>query len=133
MIRQLSYKIGIRFHEPWWEQLGIVGGQSYTDLPIRTTVYPSYPSGPGCKSRVLIASYCWTQDAERLGALMNGDGTAQPELINLVMNDLASVHKIDVKKLWNLYTPGDYFAWDWLHDPLTMGMLLFIRYKGYES
>ena len=125
MIRLLSYKIGIRFHEPWWEQLGIVGGQSYTDLPIRTTVYPSYPSGTGSKSRVLIASYCSSQDAERLGVLINGDGTAQPERIKLVMNDLAAVHKCDVEKLWELYTPGDYFAWDWLHDPLTMGIFAF--------
>lgn len=39
------------------------------------------------------------------------------------MNNLATVHKVDVKKIWDLYTPGDYFAWDWLHDPLTMGML----------
>lgn len=53
---------------------------------------------------------------------MKGDGTAQPELINRVMEDLAMMHKIDVKKLWALYTDGDYFAWNWLHDPLTMGM-----------
>ena len=117
----LNFQIGIRFAKPWWEELGITGGQSTTDLPIRTTVYPSYPSGTGSKSRVLIASYCSSQDAERLGALINGDGTAQPELIKLVMNDLAAVHKYDVEKLWKLYTPGDYFAWDWSHDPLTMG------------
>lgn len=121
-VLNFTYKIGIRFKEAWWEKLDIVGGQSTTDLPIRTTVYPSYPAGPGNKSRVLIASYCWTQDAERLGSLMNGDGTAQPELINRVMEDLAMMHKIEVKKLWALYTDGDYFAWNWLHDPLTMGM-----------
>lgn len=83
-------------------------------------VYPSYPAGP-TKSRVLIASYCWTQDAERLGALINWDGTAKPELIEKVMNDLATIHNVDVDDLWALYTPGDYFARDWLHNPETMG------------
>jgi len=40
-IRELQYgpsiKVGLRFSEPWWEtQLGIHGGQSFTDLPLRT-------------------------------------------------------------------------------------------------
>ena len=36
-----SIKIGMQFKSAWWEQLGIVGGQSSTDLPIRAVVYPS--------------------------------------------------------------------------------------------
>ncbi|KAJ7057447.1 hypothetical protein C8F01DRAFT_1061050, partial [Mycena amicta] len=47
-IRDLMYgpsiKIGMQFKSPWWERLGIVGGQSSSDLPIRDTVYPSYVS-----------------------------------------------------------------------------------------
>jgi monoamine oxidase len=46
-IRELQYgpaiKIGLKFTAPWWETLttgSIVGGQSYTDLPIRTTSVP---------------------------------------------------------------------------------------------
>ena len=41
-IRELQYgpavKVGIRFSKPWWEDLlqTIRGGQSYTDLPLRT-------------------------------------------------------------------------------------------------
>lgn len=40
-IRELQYgpaiKIGIRWDKPWWQtELGIVGGQSFTDLPLRT-------------------------------------------------------------------------------------------------
>ena len=71
-------------------------------------------------SKVLIASYCWTQDAERMGALMNGDGTGKPGLIEMVLRDLAAVHGVTVDWLKQYYT-GEYFAWDWLHDPLTMG------------
>ena len=33
-----AVKVGIRFSKPWWESLAqpIRGGQSYTDLPLRT-------------------------------------------------------------------------------------------------
>ena len=84
---------------------------------------------------MLIVSYCWTQDAERLGALIHPDGTAEPELIDLVFRDLAAVHGVrvnDIKK----YYQGDYFAWDWLHNPTTMGLLFLqatklIPFNGY--
>ena len=87
------------------------------------SVYPSYPKDaePEDISKVLIVSYCWTQDAERLGVLMNGDGTAKPELIKIVLRDLAVVHGVSLDWLEELYTPGDYFAWDWNHNPLSMG------------
>jgi len=141
-IRELQYgpsiKVGIKFSTPWWETAlpqPIHGGQSYTDLPIRTTVYPSYPAGaaPANMSKVLIVSYCWTQDAERLGALMHGDGTAEQELIDLVFRDLAAVHGVTVDWLQQFYTPGDYFAWDWLHDPLTMGAFAFFGPGVYSA
>lgn len=44
-IKDLTYtpsvKVGIQFKTAWWEQMGIFGGQSSTDLPIRDAVYPS--------------------------------------------------------------------------------------------
>jgi len=87
------------------------------------SVYPSYPANATAAnmSNVLIVSYCWTQDAERLGALIHGDGTADQQLIDVVFRDLAAVHDVAVDSLYTFYTAGDYFAWDWLHDPLTMG------------
>ena len=72
-------------------------------------------------SKVLIVSYTWTQDAERMGAFINGDGTARPELIELIFRDLAAVHGVTVGWLKSFYTDGDHFAWDWLRNPLTMG------------
>ena len=72
-------------------------------------------------SNTLIVSYCWTQDAERMGALINRDGTGQPELIELIFRDLAAVHNVPVSLLQGFYKDGDYFAWNWLDDPLTMG------------
>ena len=76
-------------------------------------------------SKALIVSYCWTQDAERMGALINGDGTVKPELLDVVFRDVAAVHGVTVEWLKQFYTPGDYYAWDWLHDPLTMGSSFF--------
>lgn len=129
-IRELQYgaaiKVGVKFNCPWWQteiQPPIQGGQSFTDLPLRTIVYPSYPT-PEASSGVLIVSYCWTQDAERMGALINRDGSAQPELMQIVLRDLAAVHGITVAQLQQYYT-GEYFAWDWLHDHLTMGGYAF--------
>ncbi|KAA1477082.1 FAD/NAD(P)-binding domain-containing protein [Dentipellis sp. KUC8613] len=68
-----STKVGIRFKKRWWDDperpYVMHGGQSSTDAPIRTCVYPSYgletPGAPG----VLLASYTWGQDAQR--ALVN--------------------------------------------------------------
>lgn len=86
-------------------------------------MYPSYPQDakPEQKSKVLIASYCRTEDAQRLGALIHHDGTAKPELLDLVFRDLAAVHGVSVDYIKKHYTKGDYFAWNWTHDPLTMG------------
>ena len=70
---------------------------------------------------MLIASYCRTEDAERFGALIHPDGTAEPELIDLVFRDLAAVHGVTVNDIRKYYRKGDYFAWDWARDPLTMG------------
>ena len=95
----------------------------------RHSVYPSYPDGatPENRSKALIVSYCWTQDAERLGALINADGTGKAGLLDVVFRDLAAVHNISVERLRGFYTPdrGNCFAWDWLHDDLTMGSSFF--------
>lgn len=87
------------------------------------SVYPSYPKDATAEgmSSTLIASYCWTQDAERIGALINDDGTAKQGLIDLVLRDLAAIHDVSVEWLRKYYTPGDHFAWNWSSNPLTMG------------
>jgi monoamine oxidase len=138
-LRELDYgpsiKIGIKFKTAWWatakdkdgNPINVVGGQSYTDRPIRTVVYPSYsfsdpPSSP--KTTVLIASYCWTDDAERLGSLIaTGKQQFDQQLLTLTIRDLADVHNLDYDWLFSqIENPQrDVFAWDWNHDPLTQG------------
>ena len=70
-MRSLAYsasvKILIRFKTRWWQDpvkmhnKTIIGGQTYTDLPIRKVVYPSH--GVNCKDApgVLLVSYTWAQ------------------------------------------------------------------------
>ena len=79
---------------------------------------------PEAKSRVLIVSYCWTQDADRVSAFINRDGTVAPRFIDVVFRDLAAVHNVNVEWLRQFDT-GEYFAWDWLRDPLTMGSYFY--------
>jgi hypothetical protein len=127
-IRQLTYtpsvKIGLQFKTAWWEKLDIVGGQSSTDRPIRDVVYPSY--GPDAshpnnkKSNCMIASYSGMQDSQRLGGLLKGKDTPEERvLLDLVMRDLAAVHKVDVEKLWDEYE--DYYPWDFYRDEFQLG------------
>ena len=74
----------------------------------------------------MIVSYTWTQDAERMGAFIHQDGTAKPELLDLIFRDLADLHGVTVdwlKQFWQ----GEYYAWDWLHNPLTMGWFFHQR------
>ena len=83
-IRALNYdtstKVALRFQTRWWEDPQVMkkhgpikGGASNTDMPIRTCVYPSYGwHATGPLPGVLLASYTWAQDAQRLGGLAQG-------------------------------------------------------------
>ncbi|KAJ6476931.1 L-amino acid oxidase [Mycena sanguinolenta] len=128
-IRDLMYtpsiKVGMQFKSAWWERLGIVGGQSSTDLPIRDVVYPSY--GPddshrkkGQKSNCMIVSYNGMQDSQRLAGLMHGRGTPEESvLLDLIMRNLAQLHNVDVKMIWDEFE--DYHPWDFYHDSFQLG------------
>lgn len=139
-IRELQYasaiKIGMKFSSAWWAEnpQPISGGSSFTDLPLRTIVYPSYPENATeeTRSKVLIASYCWTQDADQVGSLIHSDGTVEPELLNSIFRNLAAVHGLEVSYIRQYYQ-GEYFAWDWQHQPLTMGAYAFFGPGVYDE
>lgn len=139
-LRTLRYgpavKIGVKFKVSWWTDAElmkkyqqpqfsfgpIVGGQSYTDRMLRTVVYPSYGEDCGEKSTVLMVSYCWTEDANRLSSLL-GDASKE-ELKDIVLRDLTAVHGFYptegyefLKSQWE-----DHFAWSWSDQPDFMGM-----------
>jgi monoamine oxidase len=72
-IRALQYdhatKIFVQFPRGnFWAAKNIEGGETRTDLPVRTVVYPSFGNEePLDQKRVLLASYTWGNDAMTMG------------------------------------------------------------------
>ncbi|KZV68887.1 amine oxidase [Peniophora sp. CONT] len=138
-LRELDYgpsvKIGMLFKTAWWttgtdkdgNTLGIVGGQSYTDTPLRTVVYPSF-GNPAGNTTSLIASYSWTEDANKLAALVAND---QDTLRELTLRELANIHNVDVAFLRDQLI--ETFAWSWSLDPLAMGAFAFFGPGDFEN
>ncbi|KAI5984069.1 hypothetical protein EDD15DRAFT_2484624 [Pisolithus albus] len=113
-------KIAIQFKEAWWTtKLGIVGGQSFTDLPICAITYPSHGVDSDSRSRVLIASYCWTTDAYHLGSLATLE--QRTALKELVLDNLAEVHGNDITSEFLRKQFLGMHVKDWSHDAQTMG------------
>ncbi|KAH7332676.1 flavin-containing amine oxidoreductase-domain containing protein [Rhizoctonia solani] len=139
-IRELNYgpsiKIGLQFRSAWWttgrdrnnRPLNIVGGQTYTDRPLRTVVYPSFGNIQAGETTTLIASYCWTEDAERLGALIDKDDET---LKTIVLKELAEIHNVSQEFLRGQLI--GYHAWSWSHDPYTMGAFAFFGPSKFGS
>ena len=88
-IRQLRYdasaKIFLQFRRRFWEEdEGIVGGGTVTDLPIRNVFYPEH--GRELGRGVMLASYTWSEDAQRWGSLGDDERLAQ------ALENLAVIH-----------------------------------------
>ena len=156
-IRSLGYgascKVGVKFKYRWWVEepdLAIKkGGVGKTDLPIRNCVYPSYnltkedASDPGKgdkgkKPGVLLCSYTWSQEAQRIGTLIhpliNGKGgsSTETELKALLIDNLARLHTpsnnpADYVRLKKLIGDAyiDHFAYDWYNDLGTTGAFAY--------
>ncbi len=134
-LRMLNFtqavKIGLQFKTAWWttgidkrgKRLNIVGGETYTDRPLKTIVYPSYGDVDEGKTTTLIASYCFGEDAQSLGALINKD---TERLSKIVLKELADIHDMDLDFLRSELI--DTFAWSWSDDLHSMGnaCLLFV-------
>ena len=139
-IRALRYgvscKIGVKFKEAWWlnTPLKIVqGGIGYTDLPLRVCVYPSYNINDTTGEAVLLCSYTWGQDAQRLSSLISKQGQeTDEELKEIIFNNLALLHatqkdgKKDLKVYKDLYQKiktlyVTHHAYDWGADPFMSG------------
>ncbi|WP_395143879.1 flavin monoamine oxidase family protein [Armatimonas sp.] len=118
-IRQLYYdasaKILLQCRRRFWEDEEIVGGGTITDLPIRNLYYPDHGRETG--RGVLLASYTWSEDAQRWGSL------SPEERIRQALDDVAEIHpqittefEVGTSKVWHhdpyaggafaLFTPG---------------------------
>ena len=126
-IRSLGYgascKVGMKFKKAWWMSSphNIKGGMAKTDLPLRVCVYPSYnindkPEEPA----VLLCSYTWAQDAQRIGALISPDSpNNEEELKELLIHNLALLHserdtynaiREDIERNYDTHHAYDWYA-----------------------
>ena len=136
-IRSLGYgascKVGIRFKRLWWKELGITqGGVSKTDQPIRMCVYPSYNiEDPTEKPGVLLCSYSWSQEAQRIGSLITSSSPdGEDELKTLLIHDLAKLHSETPQEYNGLKkiiedTYETHYAYDWYADRGTTGAFAY--------
>jgi monoamine oxidase len=88
-IRQLHYdasaKILLQCRRRFWEaDDGIFGGGSVTDLAVRSVYYPDHGRETG--RGVLLASYTWSEDAQRWGSLHPTDRIVQ------ALENVAQIH-----------------------------------------
>lgn len=104
-IRQLMYdasaKIFVQCRRRFWEEDdGIFGGGTVTDLPIRAVYYPDHGRETG--RGVLLASYTWSEDAQRWGSLSPEDRVAQA-LENLVRihPQITDEFEVGASKMWH--------------------------------
>ena len=124
-LRALDYgastKIAILFKTNWWTtKLGIIGGQTFTDLPISTIIYPSHGADSHTPSKVLIASFSSLTDAVRLGSLV----TNREVLLDLVLRNLAEVHSgvhPDVTHEYLKEQFVDMHVQDWVREEYALG------------
>jgi monoamine oxidase len=103
-IRQLNYsastKILFQVRERIWEtDDGIYGGATVTDLPIRRLNYPT--PDPTTSRGVLLASYTWSQDAARWGAM------DEETRLEEALEDVARIHP----RIRDVYEVGASHAW----------------------
>jgi monoamine oxidase len=111
-IRQLHYdasaKILFQCKRRFWEEdEGIFGGGTMTDLPIRNLYYPDNGREPG--RGVILASYTWSEDAQRWGSLRPDERIVQ------ALDDVAEIHP-QITKEFEVGT-----SWMWHDDEFAGG------------
>ncbi|MBR9920895.1 MAG: NAD(P)-binding protein [Bacteroidetes bacterium] len=85
-----AVKVALGFKSRFWEKEGphsthMAGGQSNTDLPVRSVVYPSFGIGePG--PAYILASYCWQNDADKFSHL------TQEQMFQACLQDVIRLH-----------------------------------------
>jgi len=104
-IRQLHYdasaKIFLQCRRRFWEDDdGIVGGGSVTDLAVRNIYYPDHGRETG--RGVLLASYTWSEDAQRWGSLSPQDRIAQAlENLAVIHPQILTEYEVGASKMWH--------------------------------
>jgi len=104
-IRQLHYdasaKILFQCRRRFWDDDdGLFGGGTITDLPIRNVYYPDHGRETG--RGVILASYTWSEDAQRWGSLSPADRLAQAlENMALIHPQIAEEFEVGASQMWH--------------------------------
>ncbi len=104
-IRQLHYdasaKILLQCRRRFWEDDdGIFGGGSATDLAIRNLYYPDHGRETG--RGVLLASYTWSEDAQRWGSLSEAERIEQAiENVAVIHPQILDTVEVGASKMWH--------------------------------
>jgi len=122
-IRQLHYdasaKILFQCKRRFWEEDdGIFGGGTLTDLPIRNLYYPDHGRETG--RGIILASYTWSEDAQRWGSLKPDDRITQ------ALDDVAEIHP----QIIHEFEVGT--SWMW-HDDEFAGGAFALFDPGQQS
>ncbi|KAF4448614.1 hypothetical protein F53441_7989 [Fusarium austroafricanum] len=153
-IRALGYgascKVGIKFETAWWQKAPFnikKGGIAHTDLPLRVCVYPSYniesnegPDWDADKPAVLLCSYTWGQDAQRIGSLISPDTPKNEEqLLSVLLHDLALLHSKQTDYSYDQLLAllkdqyQDHHAYDWYRDENMSGAFAYFGPSQFSN
>ncbi|PYG87616.1 monoamine oxidase [Ruminiclostridium sufflavum DSM 19573] len=122
-IKEVTYgnaqKTILNCSRKFWEEQGIFGGGSYTDLPITTIWYPSDNNKQPSEAEpgVLLASYNFNMDAVRLGNMTENDR------IEKIKQNVEEVHGLRKGTLDSVVTASKSQVWD--NDPLFRGAFCY--------
>lgn len=123
-IKEVTYanaqKTAFYCKERFWEKQGIIGGGSFTDLPITTLWYPSdhaQKNEGSDKPGAFLASYNFHLDAVRLGNM------PEPLRFEKIKRNVEAVHGLPEKALDPIVTDTITQVWD--NDPLYRGAFCY--------
>lgn len=116
----------------FWEEQGIIGGGSFTDMSITSIWYPSDhgackksdPNNPNCspfEPGVLIASYNFDQNAVRVGNMLKDNNYS----FNIVKRQVEQVHGLPKDYLDNIVE--DHITKNWNSHPWSLGGFSYYR------
>ena len=118
-IRELHYvtsvKIGLQFSSRFWEDQGIEGGQTVTDLPIRFSYYPSHGIDK-TETGIIIASYTWEDDS------IPWDSLSEENIIQQALKNLATIHG---QLVYDYFIKG--VAYSWAKNPYSGGAFALFK------
>ncbi|EXA33108.1 hypothetical protein FOVG_15711 [Fusarium oxysporum f. sp. pisi HDV247] len=132
-----SAKVGMKFRTAWWqtEPFNIdKGGISRTDLPLR-----GEDKWDPEKPAVLLCSYTWGQDAQRIGSLCSNNTTKDDaELKQLIIHDLARLHARRERPFEEMVTfleeqYIDHHGYDWYRDQNMSGASAYFGPRQFSN